>query len=258
MKDQIAIVTGASSGIGAAIATHLEDAGATVIGTSRSREGFATLDVIDPVSCSALVAETVAQHGRIDLLVNNAGRAQIGAFDVFTEAENRAAFETNFFGAMRMAREVLPLMRAAGRGRIINVCSVVSILPAPFMGVYSATKHALQGFSISLDHELRGTGLRSLAVRPGFMRTAIGDNTAYARTRDEDQAISVQRSVEESIANADDPVVVARAVLRLASMPNPPTILDVGREARSLRRLQAMLPTALFERGFRKQFGLDE
>ncbi|WP_375550850.1 SDR family NAD(P)-dependent oxidoreductase [Rhodophyticola porphyridii] len=255
MKDQIAIVTGASSGIGAAIATQLKKAGATVIGTSRSRGGFAWLDVADAASCQALVAEVLAQHDRIDLLVNNAGGAQI---DAFTEEENRAVFETNFFGAMRMAREVLPAMRTAGRGRIVNICSVVSFLPAPFMGVYAATKHALQGFSTSLDHELRGTGLRSLAVRPGFMRTAIGDNTTHAESGGEGQAIDVRRSVEASLANADDPMVVARAVLRLATMPNPPAILDTGREARNLRRLQAILPTALFELGFRKQFGLGE
>lgn len=180
MKNHVAIVTGASSGIGAAIARTLSDAGATVIGTSRTEDGYARLDVTDTASCEALVADVSARHGRIDLLANNAGFAQIGAFDAFGEDEIRAAFETNVFGAMRMARAVLPAMRRAGAGRIVNICSVVSFLPAPYMGVYAATKHALQGFSVSLDHELRGTGLRSLAVRPGFMRTSIAANTAFA------------------------------------------------------------------------------
>lgn len=256
MKDQVAIVTGASSGIGAAIAATLSQAGATVIGTSRSREGFARLDVTDPASCQTLVGDVLDRHGRIDLLVNNAGAAQIGAFDAFTEAENRAAFETNLFGAMRMARAVLPVMRAAGRGRIVNICSVVSFLPAPYMGVYSATKHALQGFSVSLDHELRGSGLRSLAVRPGFMRSAIGVNTTFAEdpTGDTQQ---VRRAVEASLAKADDPKVVARHVQRLLDLRNPPAISDVGKEAKTLRRLSGLLPAKMFDAAFRKQFGLD-
>ncbi|WP_299043270.1 SDR family NAD(P)-dependent oxidoreductase [uncultured Tateyamaria sp.] len=256
MKDHIAIVTGASSGIGAAIAKTLSAAGATVIGTSRKQEGFARLDVTDAASCTALVAEVVDRHGRVDLLVNNAGFAQIGAFDAFSEDENRAAFETNLFGAMRMARTVLPPMRNAGRGRIVNICSVTSFLPAPYMGVYAATKHALQGFSTSLDHEVRGTGLRSLAVRPGFMRTSIGSNTVFAATAPGSAAGAVQQAVERSLSMADDPAVVARCVLRLATMRHPPAITDAGKEARRLRRLSTWLPATVFDRAFRTQFGL--
>ncbi|MEM9010809.1 MAG: SDR family NAD(P)-dependent oxidoreductase [Pseudomonadota bacterium] len=256
MKDQIAIVTGASSGIGAAIAASLAEAGAQVVGTSRSRDGFARLDVTDPASCEALVRDVLARHGRIDLLVNNAGFAQIGAFDDFSEDENRAAFETNLFGAMRMARAVLAPMRAAGRGRIVNICSVTSFVPAPFMGVYAATKHALQGFSLSLDHELRGSGLRSLAVRPGFMRSAIGANTAFAGETAGTGAAPVRDAVERSLARADDPAVVAALVLRLATTANPPAISEAGREAQTLRRLNALLPSAMFDRSFRRQFGL--
>lgn len=255
MKNRIAIVTGASSGIGDAIASTLTQAGATVIGTSRSREGFARLDVTDSASCQTLVADVLGRHGRIDLLVNNAGTAQIGAFDAFTEAENRAAFDINLFGAMRMARNVLPAMRAAGQGRIVNICSVVSFLPAPYMGVYAATKHALQGFSISLDHELRGTGLRSLAVRPGFMRSSIGANTKSSSTHD-DQARRVRSAVEASLARAADPAVVARLVQRLATLPNPPAVSDAGREARVLNRLHSLLPSSVFDRALRKSFGL--
>lgn len=256
MKNQIAIVTGASSGIGAAIAATLTKAGATVIGASRRQDGLARLDVTDPESCTALAAEVLDRHDRIDLLVNNAGYAQIGAFDAFTEDENRAAFETNLFGAMRMARAVLPAMRDSGNGRIVNICSVTSLLPAPYMGVYAATKHALQGFSTSLDHELRGTGLRSLAVRPGFMRTAIGENTALAIPPPDDAARAVRDAVEQSLTKADDPAVVARLVLRLATMAHPPAVSDAGREARLLRRLNAFLPARMFDRAFRKQFGL--
>lgn len=155
MENTIAIATGASSGIGAAIAQTLTEADATVIGTNRTRARLASLDVTDAASCDGLVRDVLTEHGRIDLLVNNAGFAQIGGFDAFTEAEIRAAFETNLFGAMRMTRAVLPVMRAAGTGWIVNICSVVSYLPAPLMGAYAPSKHALQRFSTSLDHELR-------------------------------------------------------------------------------------------------------
>lgn len=255
MENTIAIVTGASSGIGAAIARTLTEAGATVIGTSRTRAGFASLDVTDAASCDGLVRDVLAEHGRIDLLVNNAGFAQIGGFDAFTEVEIHAAFETNLFGAMRMVRAVLPAMRAAGTGRIVNICSVVSYLPAPFMGAYASSKHALQGFSKSLDHELRGSGLRSLAVRPGFMRTDIGANTLSA-TRTDEGSERVRRAIEASLSRADDPEVVARLVHRLATHPNPPAVSDAGREARLLNRLHILLPGRVFDRALRKTFGL--
>lgn len=195
------------------------------------------------------------EHGRIVLLVNNAGFAQIDGFDAFTEAEIRAAFKANLFGAMRMTRAVLSAMKAAGAGRIFNICSLVSHLPAPFMGAYAASKHALQGFSTSLDHELRGTGVRSLAVRPGFMRASIGVNTQFSST-DDDQAKRVRSAVEASLARADDPAVVARLVQRLATVPNPPAVTDAGREARLLNRLYSLLPGRAFDRALRKNFGL--
>lgn len=156
---------------------------------------------------------------------------------------------------MRMARAVLPAMRAAGTGRIINICSVVSYLPAPFMGAYASSKHALQGFSTSLDHELRGTGLRSLAVRPGFMRTDIGSNTLSAARTDEGSE-RVRRAVEASLSRADDPQVVARLVQHLATHPNPPAVSDAGREARLLNRLNTLLPGRAFDRALRTNFGL--
>lgn len=255
MENTIAIVTGASSGIGAAIARTLAEAGTTVIGTSRTQAGYASLDVTDAASCAALVRDVLNVHGRIDLLVNNAGVAQIGGFDAFSEAEIRAAFETNLFGAMRMTRAVLPAMCTAGTGRIVNICSVVSYLPAPFMGAYAPSKHALQGFSTSLDHELRGTGLRSLAVRPGFMRTDIDTNTLSAARTDEGSE-RVRRAVEASLSRGDDPQVVARLVLRLATHPNPPAMSDAGREARMLNRLHRLLPGHVFDRALRRNFGL--
>lgn len=122
-------------------------------------------------------------------------------------------------------------------------------------GICAATKHALQGSSVSLDHELRGTGLRSLAVRPGFMRSSIGQNTDFASDLG-GNAVKVRQAVEKSLEMADDPNVVAIHVLRLLEASNPLAITDAGKEAKLLRRLSTVLPTRLFERSFRKKFGL--
>jgi NAD(P)-dependent dehydrogenase (short-subunit alcohol dehydrogenase family) len=115
------IVTGASSGIGRAIAEHLATTGFDVVGTSRSTVGFERLDITDEASCTALVERVLGHTGRIDGLVNNAGQAMLGAQEECTTEEVRALFEVNVFGAMRMPKAVLPAMRAAKRGRIINI-----------------------------------------------------------------------------------------------------------------------------------------
>ena len=257
MNGKVVIVTGASSGIGAAIAQKFEKSGALVVGTSRSDPRFAKLDVDDPDSCTDLVSQVMGEHGRTDVLVNNAGFAQMGAFEDFSEDDVLAAFQTNVFGAMRMARLVLPQMQTQRSGRIINICSVTSFLPAPYMGVYSSTKHALEGFSLSLDHELRGSGVRSIAVRPGFMKSSIGENTSFAQSAEgKGNAAAVKASVEKSLSSADDPAVVADLVVSLASDDSPPAVANAGREARTLGRLHQLLPTAIFDKAFRKQFGL--
>ena len=253
------IVTGASSGIGRAIAGHLSREGFDVVGTSRSAPDLERLDVTDEASCAALVRRVLARTGRIDGLVNNAGQAMLGAQEECTTDEVRALFDTNVFGAMRMTRAVLPTMRVAKRGRILHVSSVVGRIPAPFMGAYGATKHALEGYSTALDHELRGTGVRSVLVRAGFMRTAIAAGTvrvgasldAYATARGR-----FEEALSRSLAGAADPVIVARCVAALLATPNPRLAYAAGREAASLARAATWLPEAAFSRSLRRQFGL--
>ncbi|PMS25520.1 short-chain dehydrogenase/reductase, partial [Paraburkholderia rhynchosiae] len=161
-KNKVALVTGASSGIGEATAQRLSKAGYKVYGTSRrgGRVGqrafeMLPLDVTQDASVDALVQQLIQLEGRIDLLVNNAGFgvAPAGA-EESSIAQAQAIFDTNFFGMVRMIRSVVPHMRRQGSGRIINMGSVVGFLPAPYMALYSATKHAVAGYSESLDHEL--------------------------------------------------------------------------------------------------------
>ena len=185
---RVALVTGASSGIGEAAARALVGAGFTVYGTSRKATAgekreevvFLPLDVTDDESAADAVREVLDRSGRIDVLVNNAGVGVAGAAEESSVEQARALFETNLFGAMRMTRAVLPHMRQQGSGRIINVSSIVGLIPVPFMALYASSKHALEGYSESVDHELREHGVRVLLVEPGFTNTGFDASLAAA------------------------------------------------------------------------------
>src|SRR3954454_23510528 len=173
--DRVALVTGASSGIGEAAARALVGAGVTVYGTTRGappgeRRGdvvFLPLDVTDDESVADAVRQVLDRSGRIDVLVNNAGLGVAGAAEESSVEQARALFETNVFGSIRTTRAVLPHMREQRSGRIINVSSLLGFMPAPYMALYAATKHAIEGYSESLDHEVREHGVRVLLVEPG-------------------------------------------------------------------------------------------
>ncbi len=175
IEGSVALVTGASSGIGEATAERLAMAGYKVYGTSRrgaqaGRRSFEMLplDVTSDESVEAVVREVMRLDGRIDLLVNNAGFsvAPAGAEESSME-QAWSIFDTNFFGIVRMTRAVVPHMRQQGGGRIINIGSVLGFLPRPYNALYAATKHAIEGYSESLDHELRTRGIRILVIEPG-------------------------------------------------------------------------------------------
>src|SRR2546428_1429613 len=176
---KVALVPGVSSGIGRATAARLAEIGFRTFGTDRADSApqanveFVDLDVRDANSAEECVATVFERAGRIDVLVNSAGAALTGAAEETSIEEARDLFDTNFFGLMRMTQAVLPAMRAQRAGRIINISSVLGFLPAPFMSVYAATKHAVEGYSESLDHEVRGFGVRVIVVEPGFTRTNL-------------------------------------------------------------------------------------
>ncbi|WP_342456359.1 SDR family NAD(P)-dependent oxidoreductase [Streptomyces coeruleorubidus] len=153
----VALVTGASSGIGKETALALVAAGFDVAGTSRDTSrvspldgvSFLDLDVASDASVTTAVQQVIERFGRIDVLVNNAGVGSMGAAEETSVAQAQGVFDTNVFGVMRMVNEVLPHMRAQGRGRIINISSVLGFLPQPYMAVYAASKHAIEGYTES-------------------------------------------------------------------------------------------------------------
>src|SRR5438876_10496938 len=232
LTGKIALVTGASSGIGEATAQRLVTAGYTVYGTSRrsapaEQRSFEMLplDVTSDESVKAVVREVMRLGGRIDLLVNNAGFsiAPAGAEESSIE-QARSIFDTNFFGIVRMTRAVVPHMRYQGSGRIINIGSVLGFLPAPYMALYSATKHAVEGYSESLDHELRTRGIRVSVIEPAYTKTQFDANFLEPDSKlDEYRELraSLRKTFTEVMAAADDPSVVA-AVVPEAASPAPP------------------------------------
>ncbi len=262
---KVALVTGVSSGIGQATAARLAQSGYRTFGTvrtaidSRPDIELIRLDVRDRDSVEEGVASVFERAGRIDLLINSAGSAMIKAAEETSVDEARDLFETNFFGVMRMTQAVLPAMRAQRSGRIINISSVLGFLPAPFMSAYAATKHAVEGWSESLDHEVRSFGIRVIVIEPGFTRTNLGRQNSGAEKRLPEYDDARQRviaRVRDSIERGVDPAIVAEVVFRAASDATPRLRYPVGREAKLLRLLRSIAPAALVDQGVRKSFGV--
>ena len=183
MPDRVALVVGASRGIGHALAREMVSRGFKVYGTYRkppdADPGFepVAMDVTDHESVERAVASVIEKEGGIDILVNNAGINVCGPLEETTIEEGRRVFETNYFGLLKVIQTVLPHMRKKGRGTIANVGSGAGKIALPFQGHYSASKHAVEGLSETLWHELGGFGIRVLLFEPGDVGTDIWANT---------------------------------------------------------------------------------
>jgi NAD(P)-dependent dehydrogenase (short-subunit alcohol dehydrogenase family) len=268
LKGRVALVTGASSGIGEATAHRLAAAGYNVYGTSRrgaqaGKGSFAMLplDVTSDESVEAVVSEVMRRDGRIDVLVNNAGFGVApGGAEESSLDQARLIFETNFFGLVRMTRAVVPHMRTQGSGRIINIGSVLGFLPMPYGALYSATKHAVEGYSESLDHELRTRGIRVSVIEPAYTKTPFDANfmepDAKLEEYREARAGMIKR-VAEVMATAELPDVVADTVLKAAIAARPKVRYPAGRLANRLRLLRRFAPASVMDAGIRKDLRLD-
>lgn len=260
-----ALVTGASTGIGLATARALRESGYRVFGTSR-RAGASgaggitmlTCDVTDDASVAKAVADVVEQSGQIDVLVNNAG---VGLFAAAEESSVRQAqdiFDVNFFGVVRMTNAVLPVMRRQVKGRIINMSSILGLIPAPYSALYSATKHAVEGYSESLDHEVRSLGIRVIVVEPAYTRTSFEENLtkpdAPLQIYDSNRA-NVEAAVRQGLQNGDDASVVASSVVKVAISGSPRLRYAAGGVAGRIRLLRRLVPESAFDRSLRKQMG---
>ncbi|WP_086838149.1 oxidoreductase [Amycolatopsis kentuckyensis] len=258
----VALVTGASSGIGKAAALALVEAGYDVVGTSRDASkaaplhgvSFIDLDVAGDESVAAAVGQVIERSGRIDVLVNNAGFGSGGAAEESSIAQDQHVFDINVFGVIRMTKAVLPHMRAQGRGRIVNISSIVGFIPMPYMAVYAASKHAIEGYSESLDHEVREHGVRVLLVEPAWTNTSFEANATqpdhplpiYARQRR-----AFEQQMAEAVKNGDDPTVVAKAVVAAATDAKPKLRYAAGQTGR-VHTLRRFAPARIFDQQIRK------
>lgn len=262
------LVTGVSSGIGRAVAVFLSEKGFRVFGTQRKQTQtggelrnveIVNLDVRDEQSVGTAIRAVLDRAGRIDGLINNAGYTLIGAAEETSIGEARDLFDTNFFGVLRMTGAVLPIMREQGSGRIVNIGSAAGFVPAPYQAMYSASKHALEGYSESIDHEVRQFGVRVSVIEPGFTRTRIDQNAKTATdlipvyANDRDRVIAALR---QSNANGNDPSAVAEVTFTALTERTPRLVYLSGSDARLVKRLRKFAPSSMFDKGVRKQFGL--
>ena len=268
MSDQkVVLITGVSSGIGSATAEHLVSRGYRVFGTARSPQKVATtsgvsllpLDVTVPESVSRVVQTVLDAAGRIDVLVNNAGLGVFGAFEETSIEQAQALFDTNVFGVIRTSKAVLPHMRARRSGLIVNVSSVQGFIPAPYAAIYSSTKHALEGLSESLDHEVRQFGIRVVLVEPGFTRTGFEAHSVAAATRldaYEKERSRVAAAVAANFEAAPEARSVAEEIARAIESPYR-LRRPVGSQAKLVGRLRRFMPAGAVDRQLRKVFALE-
>jgi NAD(P)-dependent dehydrogenase (short-subunit alcohol dehydrogenase family) len=268
-EQKVVLITGVSSGIGQAIAQLLVNKGGfTVFGTSRNPSGVATmpgvellpLDVCLDESVKACVDAVVKRVGRLDILVDNAGYILRGAIEEATLDEAKAQFETNFFGAVRMVKTVLPIMRKQGSGQIINISSGVGLAPFPFVGFYSASKFALEGYTEALRHEVKPFHIKVSLVEPGFIKTRLYHNMQRAAEQISDYDLWQQKASkarEQYVEKALDPTLVAECILSIIENKSPGLRHIVGREVARSVWLRRFLPESMFEKGVRRFLQLD-
>ncbi|MHA6631490.1 oxidoreductase [Pseudonocardia sichuanensis] len=242
------LVTGASRGFGRAIAEAAVMAGDMVVATARcpgaldelvavrpDRVEALSLDVTDHAAAAAVVADVQARHGRIDVLVNNAGRGQVGAAEETADAELRALFDLHVFGPAALVRAVLPGMRSHGTGAIVQMSSFGGQVALPGFSAYCATKFALEGYSEALAAEVGPLGIAVVVVEPGAFRTAFSGPALVQSSRiaDYDATVGPTREMITGIDGMQpgDPVRAAAAILRALDAERPPLRLPLGDDA---------------------------
>jgi len=266
-------VTGASRGFGLEITRQLLARGEAVVATARDtaqlkaqlnveseRLLLAELDVTQPEQAERAVATAVATFGRIDVLVNNAGRGLVGAVEEAGDAEIRGVYETNVFGLLAVTRAVLPVLRKQGSGRIVNISSVLGFSAKTGWGIYASTKFAVEGLSEALQLELEPLGISVMIVEPGLFRTDFLDPTSLTWAQktigDYDQTAGRIRQWAKGHNHEQkgDPVKAATAIIDAALLERPPTRLALGADC--VERIDGKLADAKAELDLWRTVGL--
>lgn len=238
------LITGASSGIGAAVAVFLANRGYKVWGTTRDlakvnslpeelreKVDFLAMDVTDKDSVHRGMEKFFRRAGGIDVLINNAGYGVFGPVEEFPVEKAETLFSVNYFGALRMLQEIIPVMREQGRGLIINITSLAGTFVIPFQVHYSATKFALEALTEGLRQELLPFGIKVTAVAPGDIKTRFNEVTDWEMKEESPYrkwAESCWRVIEENMAKAPPPRVIAEKVAWVAEKKNPGSRYPAG------------------------------
>jgi NAD(P)-dependent dehydrogenase (short-subunit alcohol dehydrogenase family) len=269
---KVAVITGCSSGFGMLAAVDLARARFKVIATMRNPNAsdrllalanehnvkgsieIRRLDITKPAELPEIVSAIVREHGRIDVLVNNAGYALAGFNEDITEEELRAQLDTNLFGHVNLTKTVIPTMREQRSGHIIMVSSIAGLVANPMTGSYSTSKFALEGWSESLRIELRSLGIRVVLIEPGAFATDIWEkNVSIGKRALSEESPNLQRAkrfaeVVRTRVHKADPWVVARLITRVAQDPNPKLRYLVGKDARVRFWTKRLLPWKTYEK----------
>jgi NAD(P)-dependent dehydrogenase (short-subunit alcohol dehydrogenase family) len=266
MNNKVVLITGASSGLGLACANHLSSRGWTVVGASR--RGLSpgpwhalTMDVDDDSSVNTGVATVVAEYGRLDAVIANAGFGVAGAVERTSIKDAKAQLETNFFGVVRLVKAALPAMRERGGGRVIIVSSIGGVIGIPFQAFYCASKFALEGYAESLAYEVAPYGVHVTLVQPGNFKTGftaarrkvpVEAHSPYAAA--EAKAIAI---MEVDEVKGADPLLAAQAIERLLNSSRPARRVSVGKWDERIGVLgKRVIPFRIFERAARKSLGV--
>ena len=258
LKGRTAIITGAASGIGRALAyalarrdCHLALADVNEAGLEETARGCATatrityhrLDVGDPHAIAAFPDVVRGAHDRLDLLVNNAGVALGGTFEQVSETDFDWLIATNFFGVVRMTRAFLPMLKASDDARIVNISSIFGIIAPPGQTAYCASKFAVRGFSESLRHELKDTSVGVTVVHPGGVATSIARNARVPRTMSDEQLKAALGPIEAQLKLP--PEIAAESIIRGIESRQPRVI--VGSDAKFVSLLERMAPVGYWD-----------
>jgi len=281
MTKKIAVITGTSSGFGLLSAVEMARQNFQVVATMRDLGRRASLDkaalaagvdlgievrrldVTEFASLPGFVAGVLRDHGRVDVLVNNAGFAVAGFVEDLQLEEIRLQFETNFFGTVALTKAVLPTMRAQRSGHIIMVSSVSGLHGSPIVSSYSASKHALEGWSESLRLEVGSLGIKVVLIEPGSYETDIWTRNAHLGEKVSDPN-SPNRARSQRMGEAvrkwkkRDPIDVARLIVRIAQTPNPRLRYLIGTDARVQMLFKNILPWKWHEKLVSRALGLDQ
>lgn len=254
---KVVFITGVSSGFGLAIAGQLAGQGHTVYGSSRKEhfelDGVRVLkmDVTLPDEVESAVKAIIEREGRIDVLINNAGIGLAGAIEDFSEQEAFAEMNTNFLGAHRCCKAVLPIMRRQKSGTIVTIGSIAGLMGLPFQGFYSASKHALEGLMESLRYEVNPWGINVVMVNPGDFSTGFTANRQLVKNSsksDSDKALNTTLTVIESDEKSGlKAEMLARKVASIVTMKRPASRYIVASlEQRLAVCLRRLLPPKWF------------